>query len=734
MRDVLKGLVFVGLFAIPFIPLIVTDSMFFPFITGKNFTFRAIVEIIFGAWILLSLLDAAYRPRFSWLLSGASVFLIVMFFADLLGEYPLKSFWSNFERMDGYVTLIHFYLYFVVLGSTLRENRKLWMYYLWTTVAAAGFVVFQGLQQHLEGKFRVDSTLGNAAYMAIYTLFHIFFSLYLFVQSKQWWTRGILVLLFSLFTYVLILTSTRGTFLGLVVGLLVMVVYMLIFARAYPTLRKVALGGLIALLLAVGSIYAFKDAAVIQGNPTLSRLANISLDDLDIRFNIWGMALEGVKERPILGWGQGNFNYIFNKEYVPDLYRAEAWYDRAHDIVFDWLVAGGILGLLAYVSMFVALAYYLVWRPFFKKREDEDHLFSVPERAVLTGLIAAYLVHNLVVFDNIVSYIFFGLTLGLIHGRVGRIIPSLDDFEIDPRIVTNIATPVMIVVVGAIVYFVNVPGYLAAHDIIDALTESSVPGRLEKMEKAIDRGSFAYQEIVEQLAQQAMQLASNPNIPPEQKREFVLRAEAELLNLAAEKPGDARIHVYISGFYRSIGSIDRAMEHAEIAHQLSPRKQTILLEQGVIAYQKGDFEAMSNYFKQAFELQESFSTARVFYATSLLYLDKDADISEIITPEYFDSFARNDFALQSVNRFERSDLLIPMFQSRIEAEPQNGQNRASLAFLQYQEGDIEGAIGTLEAGVETIPSFAELGTCYINNLREGNTPDDGCAENGSSAN
>ena len=36
----LKRLVLVGIFAVPFIPLIVSSGMFFPFITGKNFSFR----------------------------------------------------------------------------------------------------------------------------------------------------------------------------------------------------------------------------------------------------------------------------------------------------------------------------------------------------------------------------------------------------------------------------------------------------------------------------------------------------------------------------------------------------------------------------------------------------------------------------------------------------------------------------------------------------------------------
>lgn len=728
MKDFLKGVIYVGIFAIPFIPLIVTDSMFFPFITGKNFTFRIIVEVIFSAWVLLALLDAAYRPRFSWLLAALSSFVLIMFVADMLGEYPLKSIWSNFERMDGFVTILHFYMLFMVLGHFLRD-RTLWLYLLGTSLAIATYMAFDGWSQYLnEGGKRVDSRLGNAAYMAIYMLFHAFFAIWVFIQSKNVWLRTTLALMFMLFLYILLLTATRGTFIGLVGGMGVFGIYMVLFSRTYPTLKKISLGVLAAVVLFVGGVYTFKDSAVITENPSLNRIASINLEkDLRVRSYIWGMAVEGVKERPVLGWGQGNFNYIFNEQYDPNLYNAELWYDRAHNIVFDWLVAGGVLGLLAYLSIFIALVYYLLWHPFFKHDADNnDEFFTVPERAVLLGLIAAYTVHNLVVFDNIVSYIFFAFTLGLIHTRIGKVMPEVENFSIDPRIVTNIAAPVVLVVTATAVYFVNVPGIRAASDIIDALQQPTIPERLAEMQSAIDQDSFAYQEIVEQLAQQAMGIASNKNIPPEQKQEFVDKAAAELQNLAKEKPGDARVHVFMAGFYRNIGALDQAKEQIEIARGLSPNKQAIILEQGILAYQREDYEAMHEYFKEAHELQPNYGLARIFYATSFLYVDQPEKISEYIPDEGFRGFALNDFALQSAQKFNQTDLLKRMFEVRIENFPNKPEYRTSLAYLYWQEKDNEKALEILRKGVEDIPAFKTTGECFIGNIEKGEEPGTGC--------
>ena len=42
----------------------------------------------------------------------------------------------------------------------------------------------------------------------------------------------------------------------------------------------------------------------------------------------------------------------------------EPFFDRAHNVFLDWLIAGGIVGLLAYLSIFAAAFLYLA-----KKRQ-----------------------------------------------------------------------------------------------------------------------------------------------------------------------------------------------------------------------------------------------------------------------------------------------------------------------------------------------------------------------------
>src|SRR3972149_11263552 len=125
IEKTLRFIVLGGIFALPFIVFIIAQSLFFPFITGKNFTFRIIVEIMTGAYLALALVNPSVRPRRSYLLGAFALFVLVVALADAFGVYPFKSFWSNYERMDGWVTLAHLFLYFVVASSVLN-TEKLW--------------------------------------------------------------------------------------------------------------------------------------------------------------------------------------------------------------------------------------------------------------------------------------------------------------------------------------------------------------------------------------------------------------------------------------------------------------------------------------------------------------------------------------------------------------------------------------------------------------------------------
>lgn len=690
--------------------------MFFPFITGKNFTFRIIVEIIFASWIVLALYDAQYRPKFSWIAVSFAALLAVMFFANLQGVSPTQSFWSNFERMEGYVTLVHTFMYMIVVGSVLT-TQKLWDRFFNTTISVAiilslyAFAQLSGSITINQGGERLDGTLGNSAYMAIYMLFHIFITFFMMLRTKSkgmQYTYGALALLFI---YLLAQTATRGTTLGLVGGSFVMVTYIALYAKEYPQMRKFAVGGLVAIVAIVGLFLTFKESSFVQGNPFLNRIATISLKEGSSRFMIWGMAMEGVKERPILGWGQSNYNYVFNKYYRPELHGQEAWFDRVHNIVMDWLIAGGVLGFLAYFSILGSAIYYLFFRLLFKK---EDETFSVVERGVLIGLLAGYLIHNIFVFDNIVSYIFYGTILAYIHSRVGTSIPSISMRKVDTRIVEQIVAPIVLVSVCVVVYIVNVPGIQASKDLIQAFRTNNPEEMLKWFDTALAHNSFGNQEIREQMTQKVQNIIRTPEVSEEIKQKAFKQVETELLKQIEEKPGDARVHVFISSFYRMTNNTDQAIEQLAIARRLSPNKQLIIFEQGLAELQKNEYEKATELFKEAYDLAPQFTEPRVYYAMSAIYSGQLGIVDELIqTEEQKNAFAQNEFAVQAAYKAKMYPLLKDMFARQITLRPTDSQARVNLAYILNESGDAAAAIESLTKAGEDIPSFKKQADEFI---------------------
>ena len=749
MRHACLSVVMVALFSLPIVPFLVFDDWLFPFITGKNFTFRILVEIAVVFWALLAVVDKNYRPRFSWLLPALASLAGIMLVANLLGEHPTKSFWSVFERMDGYVTLLHWVLLTVVLGSVLKDKRinflgfktTAWQVFFGAILIASILVVFKAMGQ-LAGTevttqgVRINSTLGNAAYMSIYMLFMLSIATLAIVKSKSLAWRVTYGILAGIFTTLLLLAATRGTVIGFFVGVILVALVIIFFERRAVKLRRFAVGSIVALCLLIGGLYLVKDTSLLvyrERNIAERLTSSISLSALDTRFTIWGMAMEGVEDRPILGWGQGNFDYVFSKHYEPSLYRVEPWYDRAHNILFDWLIAGGILGALAYFSILLVAFYYVAYRTLIKK----DETFTVAEAGILIGLLAGYLIHNLVVFDNIISYLFFAVILAYIHSKVAKPIKSITEFKVDKSIAEYVVLPSGLLVLALIIYFVNVPGMTAAGGAIDVARSGTPTQVINVATKALAGGTFGNQEIRALVAQKAPNLLRDSKFSDEDKAALRDYVESEMLKQIEEKSGDAKIHSVLATFYLQTRQFDKAREQFALAREISPTKPTIIINQGITEYESGDHETAHSFFVEVYELVPEYDQARILYFATLILTERQDEATAMIDgldEKGINSLISSRLVNQVLKFSDEYDILKQLLKSRVDAKPNDVDARVDLAEVYYDADDKEGAIGVLKEALADIPAFTEAGEKFIKNIEAGRSPrDDGETEESAAA-
>lgn len=720
-KNILAYVVIGGMFLIPFIPFIVPSTMFFPFISGKGFAFRILVEVLFGLYAMLAFIAPEYRPKMSWVTKAVGLFALAILVADLLGVNVSKSLWSNYERMEGFVLIAHLALYYIMASGIFRTASK-WYQWFNVTLGASVIMSIYGILQ-LSGKLvinqggvRLDGTFGNASYFAIYLVFHIFLALYMFSQANrpvwQKWVYGVIAVGEM---WILYFTATRGAILGLIGGLLISSIIIAFKEKENKSLRRAATGVLIGIVVLTVGFISLRNASFVRNSPVLARFATLSVSELETqgRYFVWPMAVKGFLERPVFGWGQENFNFVFNKNYDPRMYGQEQWFDRTHDVVLDWLIAGGLVGFLAYASMFLALLYY-VWR-----KQSE---LSVTQKSLLTGMIAAYVFHNIFVFDNLISYIMFFSILAYVHTVSTVHVNHLNKFyshNFSKDALNYVVAPLIFVVIIGAVYFVNVPAIEANYGLITAISPAQTGGAEENLagfKKVFAYNSFGNSEALEQLIMVSSQISSS-QVPDTIKKEFYDYTKQKVEEKIAQTPNDARYLAFAGSFFNRYGQNDESIKYLTRALEESPRKQSMFYELGSAYIGKKDYAKAFELFKKAYDLEPNSPESQVIYVVGAIYT-KNTEVLKTVGAKLDPKIVVSD------NRFLRAyadvgdyQTVITILTSRIQSDPTNLQYKLSLASAYLQIGQKQKAIDIINGMIKEDSTFKAQGEQYIKQIQ-----------------
>lgn len=726
----LRNLLFFGIFAVLFIPLIGSNSLAFPFVTGKAFAFRILIELLAGIWLLLVIADKKYRPKFSWLIFVVLVFTGVIAIADVFGVNPSKSIWGDFERMDGLINILHLVVYFMIAGTLLMTERH-WNNFLNTTLGVSVLLSFIGLLQ-LAGATgvntdagRLDATIGNAAFFAAYLLLHIFIAFLQLVRSMESnVARWIYASMILLQTVVLYFTATRAAILGLIGGIFVAMLLVAFLERSHKMLRRVAIGTILIILVFISGFVFLKDQSFIRENPILNRYTVISLEGIkdQPRYYLWLAAVEGFKDRPVFGWGQENYHLVLDKHYNPALYNSEIQSDRAHNIIFDWLVAGGILGLLGYLSIYIVALYYL-W-------SSNNSELSNLEKSILTGLFAGYFINNLFVFDTLVTYIIFFGILAYIHflntcSEEG-IVRNKDERKLLQQredLVKKLIIPISIVtILGA--YLLNARAILSAAQFAPATFFYSVEPEtsLAKYQKALSYDSFSQEKIRQSLVADTINLKSAMEVSSGVKEDYYELALSEMKLQIQETPKNSHNLYLLGSLLFTYGKYDEALVYLEKSRELSPNKQVILLRIVDIYVAKEDYKNALKLARHVFELDPNYDFSRIMYATALVYMERSDDASTLLTEKFGTDTLIDSNLIYAYAKAEEYNKLIEIYKKQILQNPGDIQSRVSLSVAYIKIGDPQAAIMVIREAITQDPSLEEMGKRWIKEIQAGRMP------------
>ncbi len=800
----LRWTIYICLSIIPFLAFYVSgfgfgvewNAMLFPYITGKNFAFRILVEIAAAAWIMLMILDKSFRPKKSIILWMYSIFLFVLLLADIFSIDRAHSFFSNFERMEGFIGHAHLFLYFLILISFFKDKAS-WAKHRFVLflsnipVLFLAFLQLLGLESFTpmkllpslrnaihevfaptQGGNQLDSSLGNSTYLAIYSIFFIFlfFIAYLENKSEKAKNNWTYLLMIVLNLIVLFYTQTRGAQIGFAIGIFVSAVIIYFGGRKFKELknkRKISLAIIIITLVAYFSLLVFGQTSFIQNSSTLNKLAKVSKFSnpvtlvskfKDINKELYNpsstyesllsisndgtftsrlinikMVLEGLKERPILGWGQDNYFYVFSKYNDARMYAQEPWFDRAHNVFMDWLVAGGVIGLLAYLSLYFA-GIYMLWSKKAKTLYNSHKDFT--ERAILTGLLISYFIHNIFVFDNLISYILFIIVLAYISIRFGDNKNKENDKSInESKSKIIIYAPFVIIALLASLYYLNVRYILANKYILNGIIQKtykdmtpleSINKNLGLFEKAVSIGGIAKLESREQLAQTTLSVVNqiqSANIPQTEQympiykvvSDYISMTKSSYESLFNEKMDPRSLSIY-SSFLKNIGDNQSALKYGEMAHNMAPMKQTIALEYIDSLIENMDYKKANDIAEKMYISDTSYVKAKNIYAMTNLYIG-NFDKGEQLLIDENGVIALDQNSITIYKNQNKLDRLISILKNNIKANPEDTNSIILLSSVYMEKGNNYLAISLLRDLAKIKPEYSSQIENYIKTIK-----------------
>ncbi len=683
------------LYAAPFLALIFIQGFYFPFVITRTVFFRLLMQLGLSLYFLLLAMNyKKHKPRFSAAIVLVAIFFLVQLAAAIFGLDFYKSFWSDFERLEGVSSLIYLVIYLFLLQAFLKEKKYI-LFYVRLILISSVLVSLYGLAQKFNiihvfesGIGRVTSTIGNAAFLAGYLLLSAGLGIYYYFNETEKNYRYFALTAAGLNLAVLLLTSTRGAILGMAAGALIFLCLNAIFLSGKA--RKNSAIILLSIIIFFSVFYLFRSNFADSKIEFIRRMATISTNDGSVsnRLFVWQMALKDFKLNPVLGIGMENFEFIYNKYYKPDI--SENWFDRTHNVYLDQLAASGILGLTAYLAIL-----FYIFCLLFKKRREDYYKFSV-----LSSALAAYAIHNFFVFDTInTSFLYFFLIFLASFEQSSDGAASAGNWKSDNRMFNKIF--IFLIIANIFIFYklvylplkINRAIYIGYYYVVADTFRS-----YENFKKALDYKLGSVEGAV-QLNKMNDIISEQTDLSASIKEKY-LALDMEKLKAASDNfPFDIKTKMYLGQLilnnYENQSELDEAEKLILESQKLSPSR----VEPYYLLYNLYSKKAEK---QKAREVLEDLIKQLPWYGGAKIMLmgdisKDDPARAEELYQQGVKQFGYKEFGgLKKIIVYlldqERYSELSPYYNNLIKDEPDRYDYRLDLAKVFYLSGDVKSAL------------------------------------------
>ena len=413
-----------GLMEAAWLAVLILVPLFFNIYSSRIFEpdkialLRSLVLILIAAWVV-KIVD---QGGLGWkkLGNGTSRFrsiinipivpivlaiALVYLLATIFSVTPRVSLLGSYQRLQGTYTTLSYLVIFAAMLGNIRKREQVER--IVTTVILVSLpITLYGILQRFESDpipwggdttIRIAANMGNSIFVAAYLIMIFPLSVYRIVESfkailteDQYLYAHVIRSTFYIFIAALqviaiYMSGSRGPALGwMASSIFLFLLLSLYWNKRWLTLITIFLAGFIAVFLFIFNIEG-GPLDNLRNSPAIGRFGNLLNAESNsalVRKYIWQGAADLVTPhepinypdgsqdrfnllRPIIGYGPESMYVAYNPFYIPELAlveRRNASPDRSHNETWDSLVITGVLGIFAYLAIFIAIFYYgLKW-------------------------------------------------------------------------------------------------------------------------------------------------------------------------------------------------------------------------------------------------------------------------------------------------------------------------------------------------------------------------------------
>jgi len=711
-----------GLYATTAVPLLVLPETLSPFIFGKAVVFRSLIELLIPLYLVLAWHSPFYRPPYHRVAVALGIFVLASLISTATSVSVYQSFWGTLERMDGLLSLLHYFAFFILLTAVMRTERH-WLIFFSALLVSASISLGLALAQDARLLTEIPGVgeiaqpygpLGNPAFLAGYLLVGCFLSAALSMHSSlSVPTRWLYRLTAVLMGVGIVATGVRG---ALVAGYVGTVALLVLFALANRS-RLAAFIAALIIGLPVAAILAASlvgHVELLQESPFLYRLAEISPNThtAQSRFAAWSSGLQGWLSSPrtmFLGWGPENFNVPFSRHLDPMLYAwpgAELVFDRAHNVFVEILVTTGAIGLAAYLAVLGAVFYTL--------RRAMGRNQSGPVAVGILALVVAYLVHNSFIFDSPATHIAFFAVLAyilFIDRSSAAEQPSADSTQWTPLGSAKLVSLALGAVGAAfLVLTLNVRPALAnwtAGKALVAARQDRFSETIGRFNQALSYQTFGIYSLRLSLAQYLLEVGERSGPLPPGYEQAVARAVAELEKNIPLHPQDhltflalARLHVVLGARNSTAPETYLALTYLDAALARAPKFLPAYHDLAQAYINKGQPAKAYAALQQAQALNPQLGITYWLMALVRQQLGDHAEavglIRMAVRKGYRLSWQDAGRAVKIYEGYGKVESLVPELERVVRNDPENPALHSILAVAYARSGAARSAIETAQ--------------------------------------